>query len=85
MDLILKRFPGKRIKPESVDEHGTEMRDLLGVQLFYNRTRRWFKLCVTKQIDTLLDKFRMKGCRTYATPEVHLEDVESPQNLEFPL
>ena len=78
MDLILKRFPGKRIKPESVDKHGTEMRDLPGVQLFYNRTRRWFKLCVTKQIDYLLGKFRMKGRRAYAAPAVRLEDVESP-------
>ena len=87
---ILKRFPGKQVPPTKVvtesDGSTTVYRDLLGTTLKYNRVRRSMRLSQEGQIDSLLEKYRMRDCRPQATPEVHYDKNEnSPLNTTFPV
>jgi hypothetical protein len=91
MKLILsdQGFPGKIIEPEFAKDDllkETEIRDVLGATLYYNRKARKMDFLMDSAIDRMLAKYKMTGCKQVSVPCVHEADLFSgPKNTSFPL
>ena len=83
-DAICAGLGGKVIP--AVLEGSTEVRDILGVSLRYNRVERSVKFDVSKPIDKLLGKFNMSDCRTVVSPVVNDCNLEDGKpRSDFPI
>jgi hypothetical protein len=67
---ILSHFEGKIVDGERSPDGETEIRDLLGATLRYNRSARTMKIDAESAIDTLLKKYRMTDTRPLSSPMV---------------
>ena len=63
----LDKITYNRVVPATF-EGTVEKRDLLGATLRYDRANHKMSITMEDQIDRVIDKFRMKGCRTVTTP-----------------
>jgi hypothetical protein len=85
---ILGFFEGKIISPEMAPDGKTEIRDLLGATLMYNREDRRMEIGAGSAIDTILKKFRMENCKVLLVPVVKNQtrgkDADEP-DLNFPI
>jgi hypothetical protein len=83
---ILNVFPGKIIPSEDMG-NGWVRYDLLGTDVWYNRSLRSLDITMERYIQKLAQKFRMDKCRSVESPcfpESQLYDSESPKQ-DYPL
>jgi hypothetical protein len=82
-------FPGKVIPPDFAPEDvrkETEIRDVLGATLHYNRKARTMSFIMDGAIDRMLKKFNLGDVRSVATPCIHEADLAGGEkNTAFPL
>eukprot|EP00392_Amoebophrya_sp_AT5.2_P018481 g19033.t1 len=83
MHKILSLFPGKVIPPEM--EESTEVRDVLGVTVRYDREKRSVRFSMEQAIDRLLVKFRMQDAKARVSPCVPEDLAQGAKNEIFPL
>ena len=81
---ILSEFSGKLIEPKT-DSDGNQVWDLNGVNLTYNRNRRYMRLDMEPAIRSILKKFRMEGCKPVATPCVSGDLSVGETDESYPL
>eukprot|EP00392_Amoebophrya_sp_AT5.2_P003651 g3656.t1 len=83
MAKILKVFPGTVIPPEM--EGNTEVRDVLGMCVKYNREERWVKMSIAQAVDKMLKKFNVVDCKPVSTPCVAGDLTQGEKATNFPL
>jgi hypothetical protein len=87
-ERILGFFEGKIVPPVMAPDGKTEIRDLLGATLMYNREDRRMEINAESAIDTILKKFRMENCRALLVPivknQTKMKDADEP-DLNFPI
>ena len=85
---ILAKFSGKVIPPTEHDAFGSEIRDLLGATLVYNRERRYMKIHMAGAIDRMLKKFNLETIRIVSSPCVRSSPEGAKEDKEdnaFPI
>ena len=60
----MSTFPGKIVLPTGFEDNGkTEVRDLFGATLRFNRESKWMKISAESAIEKVLKKYHMDSCR----------------------
>lgn len=67
MNSVLSEFKGKEVVAEVLAD-GTEVRDVLGAEVKYNREKRSLSISIGKQIDKVLAEYGMTNAKSVTVP-----------------
>ena len=84
-ERVLAHFKGKVVPPVMEDDGETEVRDVIGMTVKYNRRQRKLLMNLEQYIGTLLARFKMTDCSVKVTPCTHGSVSEGPENKTFPI